>query len=101
MYRSNHGCGIYKNLYKLSSPFRGTIEATTEQSQPVDTIIVHRDWDWGTIENDIAILTFKENFKMDDNVGIACLPNPLEEAPEKATCYITGRKTFILNSIVC
>lgn len=55
----------------------------------VDRIIIHEEFSSNNLRNDIALLIMKEEFPMQDNIGIICLPNQNSNFDDQ-TCSIAG-----------
>uniref|UniRef100_A0A667YBA3 Proproteinase E-like n=1 Tax=Myripristis murdjan TaxID=586833 RepID=A0A667YBA3_9TELE len=64
----------------------------TEQIRDVLRIVVHPNWDIDHVGdgNDLALLKLDKSPIMNDNVGLACLPEAGEIPAHGAPCYISG-----------
>ncbi|KAA8589680.1 hypothetical protein FQN60_013045, partial [Etheostoma spectabile] len=67
-------------------------EEGTEQIRDIMRIIVHPNWDIDFVAagNDLALLKLDKSPIMNDNVGVACLPEAGEIPTHGTACYISG-----------
>lgn len=55
---------------------------------PVQTIIVHDDYEPYTTDNDIALVKLKSPVQLNDRIDTACLPQT--QVTTGTVCYVTG-----------
>ena len=55
----------------------------------VEKVIIHEDYNNNNLFNDIALVIMKEEFPMQDNIGIICLPSTNTIFDDK-TCDVSG-----------
>eukprot|EP00918_Siedleckia_nematoides_P041935 GHVU01091352.1.p1 GENE.GHVU01091352.1~~GHVU01091352.1.p1 ORF type:complete len:425 (+),score=32.85 GHVU01091352.1:202-1476(+) len=55
-----------------------------------DKIIVHEDYDRGTLNNDVMLIKLSDDVKYKDEVSPVCLPRKGQKFPVKTPCYVTG-----------
>lgn len=60
------------------------------QDREVKEVIVHKDFNSGSLFYDIAILILSEPLELAPNVGLACLPEARQRAPSGARCFASG-----------
>ena len=61
-----------------------------QDSIPVNSLILHENYDSYTVENDICLLELGEKVIMGEHVGIIALPDPMEEYEAGTMCTVTG-----------
>jgi len=66
---------------------RGVVEGS-EQSIPVETIVVHEEFDLNTLQNDIALMKLKRPILFNAHVSPICVPK--DDFTIGTTCYVTG-----------
>jgi len=66
---------------------RGVTEGR-EQNIPVDKIILHENFTYKNLQNDIALMKLKRPIIFDAHVSPICLPN--FDFPVGTSCYVTG-----------
>jgi len=61
-----------------------------QDSIPVNSLILHENYDSYTVENDICLLELGEKVTMGEHVGLIALPDPMEEYEAGTMCTVTG-----------
>lgn len=56
----------------------------------VKTIVVHRDFQWGSYENDIALFRLLRFVKYNEYIQPICLPDTAHLMTDMDLCYISG-----------
>merc|ERR1719186_486101 len=61
-----------------------------EQEIDVDFTVVHEDYDYHSLTNDICVMRLKAGFELNDYVGVAAMPEDQQEEGEGDVCTVAG-----------
>ncbi|CAG9789679.1 unnamed protein product [Diatraea saccharalis] len=65
-------------------------EIYPHQDRNVASVLIHEDYDKGSLKNNIALLFLAKPVELAPNVGVVCLPLPHNKALPGTKCYYTG-----------
>ncbi|CAH0687481.1 unnamed protein product [Chilo suppressalis] len=67
-----------------------TKEIYPYQDRDVGSVDIHKDFNGGNLFYDIALLFLTQPMDLAPNVGVACLPPPMQKATPGTRCFATG-----------
>ncbi|XP_037005934.2 transmembrane protease serine 11D [Artibeus jamaicensis] len=78
-----------------SDPSRWTVTfgvSTTfpQKTERVSTILIHKDYNSGTHENDIAVMKLSRTITFNKDIHMVCLPEATQNISPGSTAYVTG-----------